>query len=450
MLHQVRAGALRGSILNRKDGLDLLLQVLHSSDYSLAAAAAHTSLEMPGGEVTSALASELATLPPDRQILVIQMLGGRADSRAFPALSAAAKEGPQPVRLAAIRALAGLQDPAATPLLVDLLGDANQEVARQAQESLASIPGISVDEAVLGLIESSQTNRRLAGIELAARRRMPAAMSPMFKVASSGDPATREIAIRKLAELAPPSELPAFFQLLAKAQDPKDLEASEQALSTMCAKTVGADNCTATIARRFPNAEPNERCALLRVLGTVGGTKALQVVRTAVGETNAAVHTTAIRVLGSWNSLEAAPDLLELAQNSADPTDKTLCLRSYLSLASHTDFPADQRLAMCRQAAPLVQKEEEKKQLLAASGNLSSMEALDLVKPYFEDTALKEEAATATVNICEKVLQGSNASRSASQLIEPLDTVAQLTSNSDLAERAKKLVEQARKKQTQK
>jgi HEAT repeat protein len=446
--HQIRAGALRGSILNRKDGLELLVQVLHSSDYSLAAAAAHVSLEMPGGEVTSALADEVAKLPADRQILVIQMLGKRADPRALPTLSEAAKQGPKPVRIAAVKALAELEDPSATPLLVDLITnvEGDQDVARQAQETLASLQGAAVDDAVLAMLDSSQTNRRNAGLELAVRRRMATALSPMFKIATRGEPAARVVAVRKLAELAPASELPAFFDLLAKAQSPEDLEATEQAVSTLCLKAGDANHCAETVASRFPQADADRRCALLRVLGAVGGPQALKQVRAAVGETNAAVHAAAIRVLGSWNSLDAAPDLLELAQNAADPTDKTLALRSYLGLAGHADFPADRRLAMCRQAAPLVQKEDEKKLLLAAAGNLNSPEALEIIKPYFEDAATKEEAATAAVNVSEKILQGNDASRAAAGLIEPLENVAQLTSNSDLAGRAKKLVELARKK----
>ncbi|MHC4751660.1 MAG: HEAT repeat domain-containing protein, partial [Planctomycetota bacterium] len=67
--HQVRAGALRGAILTRENGVRLLQQHLRSDDYILFSAACQTALEMPGTEVTLALAAELNQLPADNQIL---------------------------------------------------------------------------------------------------------------------------------------------------------------------------------------------------------------------------------------------------------------------------------------------------------------------------------------------------------------------------------------------
>ena len=49
--HQVRAAALRGAILSRgKDGVPLLVEAIHGSDYSLAAAAVRSAMELPGPE----------------------------------------------------------------------------------------------------------------------------------------------------------------------------------------------------------------------------------------------------------------------------------------------------------------------------------------------------------------------------------------------------------------
>ncbi|MCL5096960.1 MAG: hypothetical protein M1608_05425, partial [Candidatus Omnitrophica bacterium] len=127
--------------------------------------------------------------------------------------------------------------------------------------------------------------------------------------------------------------------------------------------------------------------ALLRVLGTVGGAKALEVVRAAVDNSDTQVHGAAIRVLGAWKSAEVAPALLTLAKESATGDDKLLCLRSYLGWAAHADLPADQRLSMCKNAADLIQRNEEKKLLLGALGGIVSIESLDMITPYLEDAA---------------------------------------------------------------
>ena len=181
---QVRTAALRGAVLTRQeDGLTLLSQALHSDDFTLVLAAARTAQEMPGSQVTRLLAGELPGLPADRQILVIQTLGKRADEIALPALIAAARNGEKPVRLAAIRALAEIGKPSALPVLVELLGDADREVAQAAQESLASLPGGEVDAAIITMLADGTPVRRTTAMELIVRRRMISAIPALFDVA---------------------------------------------------------------------------------------------------------------------------------------------------------------------------------------------------------------------------------------------------------------------------
>lgn len=445
--HQVRTAALRGAILTRQEaGLPLLAQALHSDDYTMVLAAVRTSQEMPGAPVTRLLAGELAALPADRQILLIQTLAQRRDAAALPALFTAARNGEKPVRLEAIRAQAVVGSPLALPALTDLLGDADREVAQAAQESLASLPGKDVDAAIMTMLADGAGARRITAIDLIVRRRMTSAVPALIDAARGSDAQIRIAAMKKLGELAGPAELPPLLDLLGKATNPEDLEATEQTLSAVCLQATKPDTCVSQVQARLADSPPAQKCALVRVLGAVGGASALQGVRGAVNDPNAEVHAAAIRVLGGWSTPDAATDLLELAKAASNPTDKMICLRGYLALAGHADLPTDQRLAMCRQAASLVQKDDEKKLLLAALGGISSVESLDMMKPYLDDPATKEEASTGVVNVSEKLLQGGDAAKVAPKLIEPLDKAAQSTSSADLTARAKKLLDQAKAK----
>ena len=445
--HQVRTAALRGAILTRQDaGLPLLVQALHNDDFVLFLAAARTAQEMPGSQVIRVLAKELASLPADRQIVVIQTLGKRADDAAVPALLTAARNGEKPVRVAAIRALAEIGKPAALPVLVDSLDDADHEIAQAAQESLAGLPGKEVDAAIMTMLSSGADARRITAMDLIVRRRMTSAIPALLNAAGGADSKMRVAAVKKLGELAGSAELPQMLDLLGKAKSSEDLEVTEQAVSAVTLKATKPETCVSQVEARLAQSQPAQKCALLRVLGGIGGTSALRAVRSAVNDPSAEVHAAAIRTLSGWNTADVAPDLLELAKAASNPTDKLICLRGYLALAGHADLPTDQRLAMCRQAATLVQKDDEKKLLLAALGSVPSVEAVELIKPYLDDTATKEEASSGVVDISDKLLKGSDASKVASKLIEPLDKVAQVTANADLAKRAKELRDQAKSK----
>ena len=446
--HQIRTAALRGAILTgQKAGLPLLVKSLRNDDYALFAAAVRTSQEMPGPDVTRGLAAELGSVSADKQILLILALGQRADDAALPALFAAARDGGQPVRLAAIRALAEIGVPSVLPVLSELLGAPDKEIALAAQESLAALPGKEVDAAIMVMFASNDATRRITAMELIVRRRMTSAIPALFVAAGDPDVKIRIAAVKRVGELGGLGEMPALLDLLATGASAEDLEAREQALIAVSVKpNSNRGSCVEKLEARLPQAQPAQKCALLRVLGAVGGPSALKTVRAAVGDSNAEVHAAAIRVLGGWNNAEAAPDLIELAQTANNATDKMICLRGFLGFAGQTELPNDKRLSMCREAAGLVQKDDEKKLLLAALGSINTPEALDQIKPYLDDAATKEEAATASVNIAEKLLQGSDSAKVAPKLIEPLDKVAQVTANTDLANRAKKLAEQARGK----
>jgi HEAT repeat protein len=444
---QVRGGAVRGAILARGEtGISVLRESLRSKDYSTFAAAAQTALELPAAAVTKALAAELSQVPQDNQILLLQVLGKRADEAALPAVSAAAKQGQKAVRIAAIQSMAQVGSPAAAPALIELIATQDQEIAQAAQESLASLRGSKVDSAVMALLDSGEPSRKLAGVELAARRRMTAAVPHLLRTANDADPKVRSAALVRVGELGGPGEVPAVLDLLPKLSTAQDLDAAETALSALCSKSDRPEACAQQLTARLPQTQPAQKSALLRVLSSVGGPAALAAVRSSVNDPSPEVHATAIRALGSWRTADAAPHLLELAKTAQNPTDRTLSLRGYLGLAANTDFPADQRLAMARQASEIARQAEEKRLLLAALGSINSPESVALIAPYLEDQETKEEAAAAIVAISERLMKGKQADQAAAQLIAPLEKTTSATSNEEMAKRARNLLQQAQKR----
>ena len=446
--HQVRTGALRGAILARgKDGLPLLRENLAARDYLLFAAAVRTTYEMPGAEVTQALAAVLGKAPADNQILVMQALGRRGDGAALPALMGVCKAGEKPVRLAAIRTVGQIGEASAAGLIA-LMGEADSDIAAAARESLASLTGPQVDAAIMKMLASDDAARRGAAMELIGRRRMTAAIPDLLKAAAGADAKVRAEALKHLGELAGPAELPALLGLLMRAETEPDLRAAEGAVGAVCAKADPPHSCTDRIIALLPRAKPAGKAALVRVLGGVGGAKALKAVRGCVRETNKDVHATAIRTLCAWKTPEVLPDLLALARSAADPTDKTVGLRGYLGWAAKAKGgpPPGERLSMCRTAAGLAKTPAEKKLLLSALGSIQSPDAVAMVVPYLDDAATRNEACAAAVSVAERLLKVGGKSQVAAKLVEPLKKVSAAATNADLARRAKAALKRAQSK----
>lgn len=448
--HQVRSGALAGAILARgAEGLPLLRESLASADYAVFATAVRVAMESPlpqAGELLIAALGQ-AQASADRQIMIIQALGDRREAAAVPALLALAKAGDANVRLAAIRAMAPINSPAALPALVGLMGDSNSAVAQAAADSLSAMTGQEVDVAITAMLQSADAAQKLTGIELAARRRMAGAMAAMMKLSGDADAKVRSSAMRKLADLAGPADFTPLVDMFMKAAQ-ADVDAIEPAVAAAALKTTKPEDSAAVLAALLPQAPPPQKVALVRILSTIGGPASLKAIRAIIADAgaDAQLRAAAIRALGTWKTTDAAADLLALSRNAA-ANEKILALRSYLTMAARKDLPGDQRLAMCREAAPLVQRPEEKRLLIAAAAGVQSPPAVEFIVPLLDDQSVREEAATAVVGVAEKIIMPRNPpKKDVAAMIDPLGKVAKVTGNADLAKRAESLQRTARSK----
>lgn len=269
---------------------------------------------------------------------------------------------------------------------------------------------------------------------------MTTSIDALLKAAQDADAKVRQAALKKVGELGGPAELPALLNLFMRLEASQDLNAAEQALRNICVQFDDRQLCTGKLVSLLPQTSPAQKSTLLRVLSTLGGTSALQAVREAVRDSDEEVHSAAIRALGAWKSPEAAPDLLALAKTAANPKDKTLCLRAYLSMASHPDISVDERLSMCRQGGELVQQDDEKRLLLAALGGVESVDALTMIVPYLNESTVRDVAGTACVSVGEKIVQ-----QKPDEVAQAMEKIIETTDNEDIKKRAKEILDRAKK-----
>ena len=101
---------------------------------------------------------------------------------------------------------------------------------------------------------------------------------------------------------------------------------------------------------------------------------------------------------------------------------------------------------MARQAAGIVQRDDEKRLLLGTLSGIGSPEALLLITPYLDDIGVRQEAAAAVVGIADKFLRGRGQKDAAgvAALIGPLEKVTQMTGDQEVVGRAKTLLRRAK------
>jgi HEAT repeat protein len=232
-----RLAALRGEIvLAGPAGLKLWEASIASSDADAVDAALRAALDVPKGEaVTATFAATLAKVP-SVQARLATVLGQRGDKAAVPALAALAK-GEHAVSpkasLAAAAALATLNDPSAMPPLLTLAKSEDAAIAEAAKNEIMGFAGKAADDAVLTMMDDADVATRLAGIDMAMRRRMAAAVPSLVKLTTDADAKILDAAVKGVGDLGTDKEIPALLAVIAKT--PQN-ETATRALATLCTR----------------------------------------------------------------------------------------------------------------------------------------------------------------------------------------------------------------------
>lgn len=396
----LRMAATRASILAQgNDGVPLLLRQLQSEDPGAVFVGLRVARELPGSEVTRALADELSRLSAERQALLVRALGDRADQAALPAVLQAARRGDPATRVAAVQVLGRLGDASVVPVLLDAAAQPRPELAEAAKGCLAMLRGPEIDTAIVTALAKSGGAARRAAIEAAGERHITAAVPELLKAAGDADGATRTAAFKALGETVGAADFGALVGLLAKARAAQDVTDAESAVEVACLRIADKPACADTLLASLPQAGPPARCAMVRLLGQVGGARALQAVRGAAKDADPQVQDAAFRALADWPDLAAAPDLLQVLRAGDQSTRRTLAFRGYVRLARESEAAADVKLKMLGEAMTLAKSADDKKLVLGALGEIQTIESLRLVAGQLGDTALADEAGAAVVKI---------------------------------------------------
>ncbi len=443
----VRTAAMRGAITSReRAGLPLLVQQLKGDDRALLAAAWRAARELPGPEVTKALAAEFPRLPEDKQVLLLQVFGDRADSAALPAALDAASRGSPPVRLAALQTLPRLDDGrSALPVLLQAVAAGRTpEETSAALASLGSLESKEADARLLATLPNTAPALRARLIGVLAARRSDRARPELLRLAHGSEPEVAKAALRALAVVGQPDDLPALIRLSTTLHDdglkvPADLAIYSVSMKIQ-PKARRADPVLDAVRAASDSAT---RTALLRPLGALvkagnASHEIMDTVKTALGDADAAVRLAALRLLADWPDATPAPLLLDVARRGSDPALRELALRGGSRMAGNVAAGIDptklDALAWFTAANPLVQTDPEKLVIVSGLGQVKRIEALRLLQPYLDDPAVQTEAALAVIEIAPALAATPNAA----QVRQALDKILATTKDADIRRKAGK------------
>ncbi|MEQ9408908.1 MAG: hypothetical protein RIK87_14320 [Fuerstiella sp.] len=395
--------ATRGAILARgQDGIPLLLETFESPNHKLFQLALGTVREFPGGAVDRLLADTMMKAPPERAALMIQAMADRPDTVILAAVLQAAEQGDRRVRLSAVDALRRVGNESCLPSLLKIAVEDDAALADTAQTTLAALPGENVDAQIVERLQQADGKNYVLLLQLVGQRRIDA-VSDVLEAVDHADPAVRHAALLALGETVSLQRLSVLISQVVAPRFRDDAPVAQQALRTASIRMPDRDACATELAHALNSAPAGAKTTLLEILSDVGGTRALQTLATAAASDDDELQDAGSRLLGRWNSVEAAPVLLDLAENGPAEKYRVRALRGYIGLARKFAMPDPQRARMCEQALNATRRTAEHQLVLDVLQLHPSTDGLKLAIAAMKRPGLKDDATRAALIIAQKI-----------------------------------------------
>jgi len=431
--------AIRGAILARQaDGLPLLIEQLRSKDRKRLGIGLRTARELPGRNVTEALAAELNRLNQDRRPLLLLALADRSDSAVLPAIQKAAQSGPKDLRITAINIIIRLGDVSCVPILLKAATEGDAELEQAATETLIRLPGKDVDADLLARLPQARGKLQQLLIELAGQRQISQALRTVVSSLNDVDAGIRAAAVRTISIIGQDQQTTDLVKMLQKTKTSSERAAIRKALLAITGRC-GA-KCIPHLKPLTQSRDSELHIIGLRALAIVGRPEALAAVKSAIKNAEPPVQDEAVRILSNWPSnrpedTEAGQALLTLAKSAEKMSHQVLALRGYLQyIRGNKKLSNEQKVANIKAVQPHIKRPEETRQAIAVLGEAPSASALELLTTLAEDPAVVEEAYSAMVRIAAKDIRGV----SKDQRRQVLQTVAEKSKNDGTKQRARK------------
>lgn len=398
-----RLDATRGAILARKtDGIPLLLEQLRAADKHYFQIGLTTARELPGREVAQALSEELGKSTPDRSALLLYAIADRQDTVVSPAVLAAAKSGDKQTRIAAVGLIGRSGDASSVETLLAVVGDADAEIAQAVKEALTGLPGDKVNAEITARLTSADGKMLALLIETVGQRRIDATPA-LVKALEQSDVTIRNAAIAALGETVALKDLGVLIAQALSPKSPEEGKIAVRALQAACVRMPDRDACATELAAALPQASAPSKVELIKVLGAVGGAKALATIAVAMKGSDDQLQDAGSKVLGQWMTADAAPVLLEQAKVSSADKYQVRALRGYIRIARQFQLPAAQRAEMCKQALDAANRPEEQALVMTVLERYPCMEALKVAIEGTKRPGLKESASFVALAIAHKL-----------------------------------------------
>ncbi|MDR0608787.1 MAG: DUF1080 domain-containing protein [Planctomycetaceae bacterium] len=356
------------ALLDETNGLQTLAALLASPEDKTAFKTAHNiAVKIKSPKAGQLILEHLPQFSGNKKTALIEILGIRKEQSAVPELIELATPEETAVKIAAIKALGKIGDMRSINTLFVAISSSDKTVADAGKENLTLLQGPEFNETMIKCLDSNDKIFRLTALKVIEERCIAEAVEKIKLLFNDSDTDIKVAAYHAFSQiiLATPADLELLINLFQKLPSDSEREKSglRDALTTVCRKIPARDE-SVTVIEQFKNTgDVKNKLLLMDLLYFIGNHKACNAVADFAKSTENGIVDHATMLLGKWASPDAAPFLIDLAENHPAEKYRIRMLSGYLRIIRQFGLPLEQKFAMIQKAETIAQRDADKKRV---------------------------------------------------------------------------------------
>lgn len=349
---------------------------------------------------TSALwINQLKKAEPAVQAEIIAMLGQNQVKEALPVLLKMLNNKAQDVSIASINASAKIGQEQVIDELLKLTRKADPATLMAISDAILRIKGDHITSKIAAFIPEAKPRVQVVLINILAVRAANDQLKTIFAQLKNKETTVRNAAFAALKQTVTNENLAQLFALLNETADQRELIQVQEAIIVALKDGKNNQQQVDAVLQQMAASTANKKPLFYKMLASLGGSKSLKAVADAFATGNGEMKKAAIDALSIWKDASAKEELLKIGRQTTDSTYLTGALKGYLNLVQQVDYKPEQELLLLREAMAIAKTPEQQQQILKATAQAKSFNALVFAGKYLDDPALQQAAANAVMNI---------------------------------------------------
>lgn len=424
-----RIGALSGLLaVDEKRAVALMVDFIKGDDAQMSDGVLTLVSSEKSERLTKAMAEVLGTLQDEKKAALITVLGVREDAAALSGIAGCLASTNNRVRDAAVVAAGKIGDEGTVKLLLGMSGAAPEAIARMS--------GSGVNDLLINALDDNKL--KVPAINALVARNCVAGVARLFQLLNDGNAEVRNAAWNGLGSLATEADIVPLVKAAFAIKEAEELAWGVAAARNVCAHARAKDKCFEVIVAYYDGTTDAAKATIVELAALVGSPSAMAVVKKALNSGNKELRRNGVRSLAAWCNEGAVGELLGLAKDAPEETDRILALRGYIRLASEgPNLNEEQRAEMFKQAAGLAKRVDEKKLIAGNLRRAPNAVALVIANTYLDDPAVVEEVEQSAVDIIGHL---HNEKKGPPDVIKEVANKLLASKNTEFVDRAKRIL----------